>query len=397
MNKKMRTIVQNIIIAFVVISVLLSLPFILKERDFRTYDDKELRKTAISKGLKAIPNSYEELLELHKDKDITKENIALGKELFFDTKLSGDDDISCSTCHLLSKNKEEKKIILNAITTNKKPNDMKNANDCVICHLGDESGTDRLSTSIGSNGKQNPYHLNTMTILNTSLAKFLTWSGEVKTLEQEIEKAIEAPHQMNIKKEQLVLKLQKDSKYSDLNLNFEQIQKAIATYVRTLLTRSSFDRFLEGDNQAINQKAKQGLVNFMNFGCAGCHTGMSVGGQSVQRFPLRHFAGIHDLRPNLGAPPDFKIIDNSFPFENKGGFKGRANTHFFRVPILRNVTKTSPYFHNGSVDKIYEAVEIMGQHQLGLNLSNKQIEEIVEFLKTLEGDVVDYTSKRSLK
>ncbi len=86
---------------------------------------------------------------------------------------------------------------------------MKNANDCVICHLGDESGTDRLSTSIGSNGKQNPYHLNTMTILNTSLAKFLTWSGEVKTLEQEIEKAIEAPHQMNIKKRAISFKTSK--------------------------------------------------------------------------------------------------------------------------------------------------------------------------------------------
>ncbi len=392
----MRTIIQNIIIAFTIIFILLSLPFILKERDFRKYNDKELRKTAISKGLKAIPTSYEELLKLYKDETITKENILLGKELFFDTKLSGNNDISCSTCHLLSKNKEEKKIILNAITIDKKPNNMKNTNDCIICHLGDESGTDRLSTSIGSNGKENPYHLNTMTILNTSLAKFLTWSGEVKTLEQEIEKAIETPHQMNIKKEKLVLKLQNDLKYKEFNLNFEQIKKAIATYIRTLLTRSNFDKFLEGDNHAINKKAKQGLVNFMNFGCAGCHTGMSIGGQSIQRFPLRHFARIHDLRPNLSLPPDFKIIDNSFPFENKGGFKGRANTHFFRVPILRNITKTSPYFHNGSVDKIYEAVEIMGQHQLGLNLSNKQIEEIVEFLKTLEGEVVDYVSTKGI-
>jgi len=392
----MKTIIQVIIVAFIVISVLLSLPSILKQRDFKTYEDDLLRKTAIAKGLKAIPSTYEDLENIYKQKNITleKEKILLGKELFFETKLSKNNDISCATCHLISKNQEEKKIILNALTSNKQPNDMTNANNCVVCHLGDESGTDRLSTSIGSDGKQNPYHLNTMTILNTSLAKFLTWSGEVKSLEEEIDKAIKAPHQLNMKEDILVSKFHEDEKYKDLNLNYEDIKSSIASYIRTLLTRSSFDEFLEGDNNAINAQAKQGLVNFMNYGCSGCHTGMSVGGQSVQRFPLRHFARIHDLRPNLGSAPEFKIIDNSFPFENKGGFKGRADTNFFRVPILRNVTKTSPYFHNGSVDKIKEAVEIMGRHQLGLNLTSKQIDEIVAFLKTLEGNIVDYSIEK---
>lgn len=388
----MKTIIQVIIVAFIVISILLSLPSILKQRDFKVYEDDLLRKTAIAKGLKAIPNNYEDLEKIYKEKNITldKEKILLGKELFFDTKLSSNNDTSCSTCHLISKNPQEKKIILNALTSNKQPNDMKDANNCVLCHLGDESGTDRLATSVGSNGELNPYHLNTLTILNTSLAKFLTWTGEVKSLEEEVDKAIKSPHQLNMNEKTLLEKLHDDEKYKDMNLNYEDIKISIASYVRTLLTRSSFDRFLEGDNNAINAQAKQGLANFMNFGCSGCHTGMSVGGQSVQRFPLRHFAGIHDLRPNLGSPPDFEIIDNSFPFENKGGFKGRANTNFFRVPILRNVTKTSPYFHNGAVDKIKEAVEIMGRHQLGINLTSKQIDEITAFLKTLEGNIVDY-------
>jgi cytochrome c peroxidase len=303
---------------------------------------------------------------------------------------------------MISKNADDKKIILNAITSKKQPNDMKNANNCVVCHLSDESGTDRLSTAIGYKGATNPHHLNTMTILNSSLAKYFTWNGEIKTLEQQINNSIQAPHKMNIKADELVKKLKNDEKYindfnkvfkdkNQENLTFINIQKAIAVYVKTLLTRSSFDEFLEGNNEAISQNAKRGLVNFMNFGCSGCHTGMSVGGQSVQRFPLRHFAGIHDLRPNLGSPPDFEIIDETFPFENKGGYKGRADTQFFRVPILRNITKTSPYFHNGSVDKIREAVEIMGRHQVGLNLSNQQIDEIVEFLKTLEGNIVDYS------
>ncbi len=400
----MKSFLQVIIVAFIFISFLLLLPNLTKERNFKTYSDGQLRATAQSKGLKAIPNNYEDLLKMVNDENnpMSQEKIALGKELFFDAKLSLDDTISCSTCHMISKNADDKKIILNAITSKKQPNDMKNANNCVVCHLSDESGTDRLSTAIGYKGATNPHHLNTMTILNSSLAKYFTWNGEIKTLEQQISNSIQAPHKMNIKADELVKKLKNDEKYindfnkvfkdeNQENLTFINIQKAIAVYVKTLLTRSSFDEFLEGNNEAISKDAKRGLVNFMNFGCSGCHTGMSVGGQSVQRFPLRHFAGIHDLRPNLGSPPDFKIIDETFPFENKGGYLGRSNTQFFRVPILRNVTKTSPYFHNGSVDKIREAVEIMGRHQVGLNLSNQQIDEIVEFLKTLEGNIVDYS------
>jgi cytochrome c peroxidase len=227
-----------------------------------------------------------------------------------------------------------------------------------------------------------------MSILNSSLAKFLTWSGEVRTLKDQIKNSIEASHKLNMSKEEVEKRL---------NRNYDEVINSLEVYVKTLLTRSSFDRFLEGDNNAINTNAKQGLVDFMNFGCSGCHTGMSVGGQSVQRFPLRNFAGIHDLRPNLGPPPEFKIIDNTFPFVNKGEYMGRAGTSFFRVPILRNVTKTSPYFHNGSVDKIRKAVEIMGRHQVGINLTNVQIDNIVAFLKTLEGNIVDYENTNNIK
>ncbi len=404
----MKSFLQVVVIAFLFISFLLSLPNITKERNFKTYTDEQLRKTATAKGLKAVPKSYEELLQIanKEDNPLTYEKISLGKELFFDAKLSKDNTISCATCHMISKNVDEKKVILNAITSKKEPNDIKDANNCVICHLSDESGTDRLSTAIGYKGATNPHHLNTMTILNSSLAKYFTWDGEVKSLEKQISNSIQSIHKMNINEDELIKKLTLDEKYitkfdeafkNENSLTFINIQKAIAVYVKTLLTRSSFDEFLEGDNEAISALAKKGLVNFMNFGCSGCHTGMSIGGQSVQRFPLRQFARIHDLRPNLGPPPDFKIIDDTFPFENIGGYKGRADTNFFRVPILRNITKTSPYFHNGSVDKIREAVEIMGKHQVGLNLSNQQIDEIVEFLKTLEGNIVDYTKDEAKK
>jgi len=372
----MKIFMRILLFAFVVISILLSLPSLLKQRDFPSYNDDSLRKTAIKKGLKSIPKSYEEYLEKYEQNTIlNKEKIALGKELFFNPNLSLNKKTSCTTCHMISK--EE-----NSIT--KEEQVLIDTNNCVRCHLKDESGTDRLSSSLGDNNTLNPHHLNTMTILNSSLAKTFTWSGEVKILKEQIINSIKSTHKLNISAEELEKRF---------NYNYEEIIDAIEAYIKTLLTRSSFDEFLEGDNNAINKQAKQGLVNFMNFGCSGCHTGRSVGGQSVQRFPLRNFAGIHDLRPNLGPAPDFEIIDNTFPFENKGEYKGRANTSFFRVPILRNVTKTSPYFHNGSVDKIRKAVEIMGRHQVGINLTNTQIDDIVAFLKTLEGNVIKQSKK----
>lgn len=110
----------------------------------------------------------------------------------------------------------------------------------------------------------------------------------------------------------------------------------------------------------------------------------------VEKFPLRADARIHDFRPNLEISPDLKILDKTFPFENRGGFLGKDNNQIFRVPILRNITKTAPYFHNGAIKNIEEAVEIMGKHQLGINFTKDEIEEIVEFLKTLEGELVDY-------
>ena len=200
----MKSFLQVITIAFLFISFLLSLPNITKERNFKTYSDIQLRDTAKIKGLKAIPNNYNELLKINDDQNnpITLKKIKLGKELFFDTKLSLDNTISCSTCHMISKNQNEKKVILNALTSKKQPNDIKDANNCVICHLSDESGTDRLSTAIGYKGATNPQHLNTMTILNSSLAKYFTWDAEVKTLEKQISNSIQAAHKMNMKEDE---------------------------------------------------------------------------------------------------------------------------------------------------------------------------------------------------
>jgi len=170
-------------------------------------------------------------------------------------------------------------------------------------------------------------------------------------------------------------------------ISFENVRKAIGAYERTLLTYGDYDRFLEGDNSALSAKAKRGMTLFITKGCKGCHTGMSVGGQSIQKFPLRNY-----LSDYIGMifEPNLKIKESPFPFTNKGGFLGRNNSLKFRVPILRNISKTAPYFHNGAIKELKEVVRIMSKYQLGDEFTPTQIDEVVTFLKSLDGELVNY-------
>jgi len=394
----MNKLIFSIIVALFVVFSLLMLQFILPTPSMTKYTDNELRQVALSKGMSSVPNSFEGLLKVVNNQEnlLTVEKIALGKKLYFDPILSRNKDISCATCHILDK--DNNNTLLSILLS-------KNINmtDCVACHISDKSGVDRLSSAVGHNELENKFHLNTPTILNSSLSKFLTWDGSVKSVEEQAGLSIMSSFKMDMTPKELEQRLKNNSEYItkfkavfNKDITFENVQKAIGAYVRTLLTRGDYDRFLDGNNSAISDEAKRGLANFINFGCKGCHSGMGVGGQSIQKFPLRRFARIHDIRPNLELYPELKILNNRFPFENKGNFLGKDGNQKFRVPNLRNVTKTSPYFHNGAVDKIREAVDIMAKHQTGRNLSDTQIDELVEFLKTLEGDMVDYSNSKDL-
>jgi len=380
---------RQVLIALTIFSFLLSLQFLLPQKQFKEYSDEDLRQEALGRAMKPNPKTFDQLKEVFNDTNntLTKEKIILGKKLYYEKNLSLNKNISCNTCHTIQKKNE--KVLLDTILGKNN-----NATNCAACHTMDNTGTDRLTFAIGED--IHPYKLNVQTILNASLSKYFTWSGEVESMQEQIQNSITSHFKMNLSKEEAVSRLKNNPQYvADFKevfndeVTFQNISKAIDAYTKTLLTRGSYDEFLDGNNTAISDEAKQGFANFINFGCKGCHTGRGVGGQNVQRFPARKNARIHDMRPNYSFE-EGKIIDTSFPFENDGGFKGRNDTNFFRVPVLRNVTKTSPYFHNGAVFKIRKAVDIMAKHQTGKNLTPKQIDEIVEFLKTLEGDLVDY-------
>ena len=153
------------------------------------------------------------------------------------------------------------------------------------------------------------------------------------------------------------------------------------------MTYGDYDRFLDGNDSALDPQAKRGMTLFMTKGCKGCHTGMSVGGQSIQHFPLRSY-----LVDYMGMilEPDLHLKQSPFPFDNEGSFLGRDDNLRFRVPILRNITHTAPYFHNGAVKELEEVVRIMSKYQLGNEFTPNQIDDVVAFLKTLSGKLVDY-------
>ncbi len=358
----MGTLFKAIGIVAAVIALLVSLPSFLHRKAPELLSDEDLRQRALSTKMLPIPKTYDELLKVtdNPENPLRPEKIALGKELFSDPILSRHEDISCASCHKL-----------------------------------EEGGDDNLPTAIGDMGKANPSHLNSPTALNAALAKAQFWDGRAKDVEAQAGGPIQAHFEMNMTPKEVEERLNAHTVYPQKfqsvfggkSITFEQVRKAIGAYERTLLTRGAYDRFLEGDNNAISIRAKKGMTLFLTRGCKGCHAGMSVGGQSLQKFPLRSYFTEY---VGLLFSPNINLKQSPFPFQNKGGFLGRDNALKFRVPILRNVTKTAPYFHNGSVNELKEAIRIMSKYQLGNEFTPAQIEDVEAFLKTLEGERVKY-------
>ncbi len=365
----MRRLIHPVTITMVVLTIIISLPFLLPEREPMVYSDDELRERVLPTKTTTIPQSYDKLLKLvdNPNNPMTVQKIALGKKLFNEKLLSKDRDISCATCHKLA-----------------------------------EGGDDNLPTAIGHRGLANPSHLNSPTVLNAALAKSQFWDGRAKDVEEQAGGPIQAPFEMHMRPNEIEDRLNRTEEYvSDFRevfgvdkISFQNVRDAIGAYERTLLTRGAYDRFLDGDDDALSDEAKRGLTLFVTKGCKVCHSGISVGGQSIQKFPLRRY-----LSDYIGAilEPSIKIKDSPFPFENVGGFLGRDDRLKFRVPILRNISNTAPYFHNGSIDKLEEAVRIMSKYQLGNEFTPTQIDEVVAFLKSLDGELVEYNiSKDSM-
>ncbi|SCA56848.1 Cytochrome c551 peroxidase [Candidatus Terasakiella magnetica] len=279
--------------------------------------------------------------------DLDRDEVALGRDLFHDVRLSKDDTISCASCHPL-----------------------------------ENGGVDGLRFSFGINGQQGA--INTPTVLNSGLFFAQFWNGRAPTLEEQIEGPTHDPKEMGSNWAEIISKLTQDGGYikrfaklyPEQGIARETIKSAIATFERSLLTPNSpFDRFLRGEEDAISAQAKEGYVQFKAYGCSSCHQGVAVGANMYEKL------GVHKdyfgTRGNI-TKADFGRFNVTGIEEHKFEFK---------VPSLRNVAMTGPYFHDGSIETLHEAVTIMAQYQLGRTIKEQDVENIVAFLESLSGEL----------
>lgn len=274
-------------------------------------------------------------------KRVNLAQVELGKKLYFDPRLSKSGFISCNSCHNLS--------------------------------MG---GTDNLPTSIGHNWQQGP--INAPTVLNSSLNVAQFWDGRAADLKEQAGGPIANPGEMAFSHSLAIDVLASIPAYvrefkqvfGSERIEIDQVTTAIAEFEKTLVTPNSpFDLWLLGDEDAISQKAKEGYQLFKSSGCVACHNGPAVGGTSFQKMGVVEPYQANSDTEGLSAVTG----------ENADRFK-------FKVPTLRNVALTYPYFHDGAAQTLTEAVDIMGRLQLGKKFTDEDNAKIVAFLRTLTGD-----------
>ncbi|MCG8428213.1 MAG: cytochrome-c peroxidase [Chromatiales bacterium] len=274
-------------------------------------------------------------------KNINLAQAELGKKLYFDPRLSKSGFISCNSCHNLS--------------------------------MG---GTDNLKTSIGDKWQQGP--INAPTVLNSSLNVAQFWDGRAADLKEQAGGPIANPGEMAFTHTLAVEVLTSIPGYVNEfklvfgtdTINIDQVTQAIAEFEKTLVTPNSrFDQWLMGNKDAITANELAGYELFKSSGCVACHNGSAVGGNSFQKMGV--------IEP----------YNAKSPAEGLSAVTGKdADRFMFKVPTLRNVEMTYPYFHDGEAETLTEAVDVMGRLQLGKKFTDKENAQIVAFMKTLTGD-----------
>jgi cytochrome c peroxidase len=256
-----------------------------------------------------------------------------------------------------------------------------NSLSCHSCHNISEGGDDGRRFSVGINGAIGP--INAPTVLNSGLNIAQFWDGRASTLEEQVDGPVTHPNEMGSTWDDVQRKLSDDPEmvaaFADVldgHLTPQNIQTAIAAYERTLQTPNSpFDQWLFGNDDALTETELRGYSRFKELGCVSCHQGRNVGGNMYQTFGVMgdYFEGRSNLTDaDLGR---FAVTGNEL------------DRHSFRVPSLRNVELTAPYFHDGSVDSLPDAVRVMAIYQLGRPLSDGDVDDIAAFLRTLTGEL----------
>lgn len=270
---------------------------------------------------------------------------AVGKRLFNDPRLSHDNTVSCANCHNLR-----------------------------------AGGSDGRKFSLGIHGAEGT--INAPTVFNSAGNFKQFWDGRAATLEAQIDGPVHAADELGSNWPEIIGKLEGDPDYVAAfqkiyadGLRPENIKNAIAEFERTLSTPNSrFDRYLRGDQTALSSEEKEGYQKFKTYGCSSCHQGVYIGG---------------NMFATLGAMDDYFADRGEATTADNGRFnvtKDEEDRHVFKVPSLRNVARTAPYFHDGSAKTLERAVSVMARYQLGERIPAEDVQKLVKFLETLTGE-----------
>jgi len=278
--------------------------------------------------------------EAPEDNPMTEEKIDLGHMLFFENRLSRSGIISCNTCHVVG-----------------------------------AAGVDHRTIAMGDSGRVGPR--NSPTVFNAAFLEAQFWDGRAGTLEEQAVGPIQAHVEMDLTPDEAMERLDEsgyrayfEKAFPDEEdpFTFDNLAKAIASFERTLITPgSAFDRFLAGEEDALDAQSKAGLDLFMKSGCMGCHNGPMLGGRSFM--PFTH--ALDQAGEDMGV---YALTGDE------------ADKYVFRVAPLRNVEFTYPYFHDGSAATLEEAITIMGKSQLNKEFTEEEIANLVAFLNSLSGE-----------
>lgn len=276
---------------------------------------------------------------------LDQKKVALGGRLFGEVRFSKNNDVSCMSCHNFTK----------------------------------FGGGDARPRSLGTGGAVGP--ANSPTVLNADLNIAQLWSGAIPSLEDQVGRLVKNPVVFNSTWNDVLGKLKADEFYKTEfaalykeGLTDKTVTDALVTFQRSLVTPSRFDRYLRGDNSAISADEKKGYEKFKTYGCVACHQGMGIGGNMFQQFGVlgNYFKDRGNItKPDLGR---FNVTNDP------------ADKHVFKVPSLRNVEYTAPYFHDGTAKTLHDAIDVMFKYQLGRTAPAEDKDLIVKFLKTLSAD-----------
>jgi len=278
----------------------------------------------------------------------TAEKVELGRVLFHDPRLSSTGTVSCASCHN-------------------------------VMAGGEDSRPNSMGVHGQTGGRSAP------TVWNSAFSKVQFWDGRAASLEDQAAGPVTNPIEMGMKSwDDVVVRLKAIDGYQvafkkafpDEQISKDTATKAIAAYERTLITpNSAYDKYAKGNKSALNAQEVRGLKLMAGIGCLSCHSGAAFNGNG----DFREFPAIYNA-----------YLEKQYQFSNdKGLFEvtnKQEDEHFFKIPTLRNIALTAPYFHNGSVKTLEKAVKVMATVQLGRKLSTDEVSDIVAFLNTLTGE-----------